>query len=345
MIKVKYIPFEQPIGHFYFCVINATVLGNICHVETRSGDGGIQRDASSARIKEISRYCKDPDATFPTPIIIAIDSGDARILDDNFLTINEEKKCASIIDGQHRLSGIIASGNAGKFNLPVVIMLDATEEEKAYVFSIINSKQTKVPPSLIYDLFNVSSYRSPQKTAHEIARALNADTKSPFFNRLKMLGKGGGELAYLSQGAFVKRLLPLITKKPDEYALNIKNEVKLIPETLPFNKFFIEDKDEVILKILTNYFSAAEKVFNDEWNHPDKFILSKAIGFGALMKAFPKIYEIGVQNKTLKEDFFVEKFNKVRAALNNRGVKLTSEYFSSNEQDINRLSKIIKESL
>ena len=87
-------------------------------------------------------------------------------------------------------------------------MFDLTEEEKAYVFSIINSKQTKVSSSLIYDLFSLSQHRSPTKTAHEIARALNRNTESPFYKRLKMLGKKieGEDKATLSQGTFVKYL-------------------------------------------------------------------------------------------------------------------------------------------
>lgn len=81
------------------------------------------------------------------------------------------------------------SKRAVDFNLPVVLMFNLTMEEKAYVFSIINSTQTKVSMSLIYDLFDLSKTRSFQKTAHEIARSLNKMNNSPFFNRLKMLGK------------------------------------------------------------------------------------------------------------------------------------------------------------
>lgn len=68
-------------------------------------------------------------------------------------------------------------------------MIDLTEEEKAYIFSTINSNQTKVDKSLIYDLFDLSKTRSPFKTAHYIARNMNTETNSPFKNKLKMLGK------------------------------------------------------------------------------------------------------------------------------------------------------------
>lgn len=68
-------------------------------------------------------------------------------------------------------------------------MFDLTDEEKAYVFSIINSKQTRVNPSIVYDLFSLAERRSPQKTCHEIARGINSNPDSPFYKKLKMLGK------------------------------------------------------------------------------------------------------------------------------------------------------------
>lgn len=148
-------------------------------------------------------------------------------------------------------------------------------------------------------------------------------------------------LAVLSQGAFVKRLLPLITRSPDDYALKIKNDINLPPESLPFNKFFRDGKDEVILKILNNYFNAVSIIFDVEWADPNKYILSKAIGFGALMKSFPKIYDIGVSKKTLTQDFFVDVLTDVKNHFISNKIELTSFHYSSNEQSINKLSKEI----
>ena len=187
---LDYIEINQPIGTFYIVNIKAKDL--LClSVVTRRMDNtiGVQRDLSRGRVKEIAEYCKSPDATFPTSIIVCIKSSDVKIegrtitIDDNASGIFE------ILDGQHRLFGISESMQEDAFELPVVLMFDLTEEEKAYIFSIINSKQTKVSMSLIYDLFDLSEKRSPQKTVHELARALNQKEDSPFHNRLKMLGK------------------------------------------------------------------------------------------------------------------------------------------------------------
>jgi DGQHR domain-containing protein len=329
--------------------MNANDVHFLAKSQKRSEKEGVQRDESPKRIKEISSYCSDPDATFPTPIILAIDSCNIEnidsYLDDKKIILKSEKHSLSILDGQHRIEGIGASGLGERFELPIVLVIDVTEEEKAYIFSIINSKQTKVPPSLIYDLFSVSTRRSPQKTCHEIARSLNSDEKSPFYGRLKMLGKGGGSYASISQGTFVKALLELITKKPDEYLINIKNQDGLAPEELPFNKYFRDEKDEVIRKIIFNLFSAVKNTFENEWETPDNFILSKAIGYGAILKAFPYIHARCLHEKSFEESTFEKIFEIFKNDLDGQGLTLTSENFSSNQQNVNKLAKLIRDSV
>jgi DGQHR domain-containing protein len=343
MIKCNYIKFEQPAGTFYLSKMTPREIKSISKVETRADAGGPQREESIKRRAEISNYCKDPDATFPTPIILSINTEYIENFSSTSFEISQTAEIASILDGQHRLAGILASDHIDDFELPVVIVMDLTEEEKAYIFSIINSKQTKVPPSLIYDLFDVSTYRSPQRTCHEIARSFNTDIKSPFYERLKMLGKGGGELASISQGSFIKSLLKLITNKPEVYAVNIKNSETLTPENKPFNKYFREEKDDVIRKILFNLFNAVRKVFPKEWEQPEDYILSKSIGYGAILKAYPKIHELGESKRTLSYEFFTEIMEKFKEKLEESDLELTSQHFSSNEQSINKLAQIIKQ--
>jgi DGQHR domain-containing protein len=137
------------------------------------------------------------------------------------------------------------------FSLPVVMMINLTVEEKAYVFSTINSNQEKVSKSLIYDLFDVSSYRSPQKTAHLLARTMNNSESSPWYNRLKMLGKKreDQDLATLSQGTFAKSIISLISRNPDYDARQIKLGKDLDDDSrCIFRKYFIQNRDEVIAR-------------------------------------------------------------------------------------------------
>ncbi|MEH8018929.1 DGQHR domain-containing protein [Rheinheimera muenzenbergensis] len=330
--------------------MKASDIGKIMIVKSREEGTGVQRKENKQRIKEIADYCRDPDATFPTPIIMSVRSEDFIFcLGDNeyssLFKIMEKPEMAEVLDGQHRIYGILESGKADIFNLPIIFVFDVSEEDKAYIFSIINSKQTKVPSSLIYDLFGVSEGRSPQKTCHEIARMLNSTDESPFYLRLKMLGTGGGEHASLSQGSFVKRLMKLITSKSDRYLIDIKNDVDLESEDLPFNSYFIRGQDQVIFKVILNLFNGVRRVFPDEWDKPREYILSKAIGYGAVMLALPVIFKMGISISNLSERFFTEIFSHFKDHLAENNLMLTSKYFSSNEQSVKRLSEEICNSI
>ncbi|MGG0847095.1 DGQHR domain-containing protein [Peribacillus simplex] len=347
-MKINLLEVNQPIGTFYIGVLNAAIIESITSINRRIENGGVQRELSNSRVKEIKEYCDDPDATFPTPIIISLYNNGNQSFVNNELTFNENEIIGEIIDGQHRARGISESLNKKAFDLPVVFMFDLTEEEKAYVFSIINSKQTKVSMSLIYDLFEISKTRSPQKTCHEIARLLNVDEDSPFYGRLKMLGKKEGELASLSQGSFIRYLLPLISKYPEEDIRKLKRNpnLKLNDDVnLPFRYYFINNQDELIYKILLNLFNAVKHVFKEEWMSPGSFILSKTTGYGAILRAFPEIYKIGYKRKTLNFEFFVECFNHLRTELEHENKELTSLHFPSNEHQQKKLADLIVKSV
>ena len=100
MIVAPYIEINQPIGSFYFSKMKATDLGQLVHVTPRSASpSAIQRDESSQRINEIAKYCSDPDATFPTPIIISIyEDANITLNNNNFeIPLNNNKKIGEVI--------------------------------------------------------------------------------------------------------------------------------------------------------------------------------------------------------------------------------------------------------
>lgn len=343
MKKFRYVEVRQPIGTFYLTSVPASILVNVLDAKPR-GDypDAVQREQSKNRAKEIGQYCSDPDATFPTSIIVSINEHSSFRIDDEFIHFDESTIIGEVIDGQHRLAGLKLSENIESFDMPVAFMIDLEVFQKAYVFSIINSKQTRVSMSLIYDLFALSKNRSPYKTCHEITRALNKTYESPFFRRLKMLGKKekDQELASISQGSFVKFLLSTITKNPDEDTRRIKrNEPLQSDDNLVFRQYFIEGRDDVILKILLNLFGGLSRSFHNEWNLPNEYILSKSIGYGAILRLLPELFHIGKEEGRLDEAFFEEKFSMIEKCFSDRGIKLTSEYYGSNDQGINKLYK------
>jgi DGQHR domain-containing protein len=342
----------QPIGVFYVGVLPASTLRRNAQPETRrlldsqENSAGIQRVLSDERVKEIRQYLRTADASFPNSIILSLDP--ARLLDgpDQVkvagqdiglvrLVVEQSAESFSVIDGQHRLKGF-DDETEKDFELIVAIFIGLDEEDKAYLFSTINSKQTKVNKSLVYDLFDVAERRSPQRSAHDIAKLLNAEPTSPFYRRIKLLGtnpKFEDEVLYranLSQGTFVERLLSLITRDAamDRDVIRRGGELDRMPNDskLVFRQMWVEDRDNVILKVLLNYFTAVAETFPKEWNDPT-CPLAKTIGFGALISLLVDLVPMGLQKGDLSGAFFSKELAKIRAGYEKEGPKLTFDNF------------------
>jgi DGQHR domain-containing protein len=335
-IKINCLEVNQPIGTFYIGVLKAKDLIDISYSEIRKQEGreieryiGTQRDLSENRVNEIKRYVNTVDACFPTSIILAIKSDDINYDKNNgTIYVKKGEKVAKIIDGQHRIAGLI-DYSGPNFELNVTIFIDMDIEDQALIFATINLKQTKVSKSLAYDLYEFAKSRSPQKTCHNIAKLLNFKDKSPFYHRIKILGKASGEeTEVITQAAFVDRLLKLISLDPMKDRDSIKRNIPLEKNNsnnLIFRDKFEKGKDAEIAKILWNYFKAVEQKWPESWNDfKQGKILSKTTGFAAFMRFLPFIYsnidkyeEIPSQEKFFKiinkstlidNEFTIDKF-------------------------------------
>lgn len=356
-IQIRVLPLSQPIGEFYVGVVSAKDLREICYADIRRISDrkfetytGIQRPLSQKRVAEIKSYIETVDATFPNSIIVTIKSVNVSEMGEDTLTVKRHKDAVKIIDGQHRLAGFDEE-NSKDFELIVAIFLDLEEEDQASIFSTINLKQTKVSRSLVYDLFDLEVSRSPQKTAHDMAKALNKDPKSGLYKRIKILGTkpkdsaDSAQYAFISQGTFVQYLLPQISENPDEDRdlLKRKKTPRLVGDEvargLIFRQYFVEEKDWAILKILMNYFMAVASVFNREWTDTNS-PLARTIGYAALMKTLPYLFLEGHNRNDLSLDFFTTKLtNAYRKAKESPQVKFTFEEFPASGVGENKLFK------
>lgn len=352
-MKWAVLHFEQPAGSFYAGVVAAGDLFPLVRYHERRFDpdalstyGGVQRATVARRVVEIAEYAASPDACFPTSIVIAVPEGSYELEAQEsgsatcWLEFRPDRgKQLIVVDGQHRLKGLEVSEKGALFQLPVVFVLEPTEEQMAFMFATINGKQVPVPKSLIYDLFDVTEGRSPQKTAHEIARELNADSASPWFKRIKMLGhKTPGSEESLSQGTLVTRLLPLISEHPDEDLHRILEGLPVEPSPRSiFNGYFLRGEDQFIYRVLLNYFAAAANTWQTEWGSSD-YLLTKAVGFSGMMKALDGFVRAGMQEKDLSREYFERVFTGVADEMRSSGIDWKS--FESNAKgqgDIARL--------
>ncbi len=315
---------RQPIGTFFLCSIAARDLVAISYSDVRrlAHDErdverylGIQRPVSKRRIKEIKKYIQSPDATFPTAVIVAVDDRCAEYdADTQTLTLapvpgdedlNEEPipihKIARVIDGQHRIASFMdengdwcfgTNGDHFDVNLAVFVGLDIPEQ--ANIFATVNLAQTKVNRSLVYDLTELAKKRSPYKSCHDVAVALDREKRSPLYQRIKMLGTAtpGRVKEPLTQAAFVEELVEFLSEDPVQDRNDLfegKRLKKAIGEELrkrPFRNLWIEKKDVDIAEILFNYFCAVRGKWPNAWAEKEKTgnLLPRSNAFKALMK-------------------------------------------------------------
>ena len=333
----KFIEFEQPAGKMYMGVLFASEIYQIAKVNRlsekyKNGDLNnitdrlTQRDLKDRRIKEIATYAEDKDAIFPTPIILSGNSDYVDLIDDKIYFKKGAEEQFSIIDGQHRLFGIMESNRRNDLVLPCVIMFNTEPYEDALIFITINGKQVRVPSSIIYELFEISPDRSIEKTLHNLAKAFNDDSASPFRNSIKMLGYKleNQDFAPITQSSFVTPLKDLILKKQ------------------PFKELFENEEDGIIYKILLNYFLAAREVFDKDWENEES-ILQKSVGFKAMVTFLGDVLiQEAIEHQDFTMDFFA---NRLKFISDNMNTPITSKEFGSSYGDAGRLSKKFKEIL
>lgn len=312
-VRIKILPVNQPIGDFFVGTISAQDLAFIAYADTRRKERreveiytGIQRELSKSRQQEIKQYITSHGATFPNAFIISIKGSDIISITNDEMLVNRTEKTASIIDGQHRLSGFTSENWNGFQQLIVTIFTDLPVEDQAMIFATINIKQTKVNSSLVFDLFELTTRRSPEKTAHDIAKALNSQVGSPFYREIKLLGRRDEEYkGSITQGTFIKELLPRICSNPEEIRSRLKQGKMLSPNDPEnakciFWRFFAEEEDAAILKILLNFFGAVEDVFGGEWRDRGS-PLGRTIGFTALMRTMTDIVKSALDEKDRRD--------------------------------------------
>ncbi|NNN20062.1 MAG: DGQHR domain-containing protein [Acidimicrobiaceae bacterium] len=310
-VRIPALSVQQPIGEFYIGVIQAKDLLEIAFADIREIERdldnylGIQRKLSPTRVTELSEYVNTKDATFPTSIILAIE-GECVDWDEekNIMTLHSTENIdyghiAKILDGQHRLEGLRKLSNERLFELNVTIFVEADIADQANIFATVNLAQTKVNKSLVYDLFDYAKSRSPQKTAHEVAVALDRAEKGPLYQRIKRLGTRtvGRTGETLTQATVVNCLLGLISEKPltDRDLLMRGKSIKIASrdelQKFPFRNLFIEEQDVAIAKLVNNYFSAVRQKWPEAWEDRGQGnILARTNGFRAFMRAFRNLY-------------------------------------------------------
>ncbi|MBI3503661.1 MAG: DGQHR domain-containing protein [Proteobacteria bacterium] len=318
--RIPALRISQPIGDIYLAGIDHKLLQKITYFDVRrvlrdqrdiEAYLGIQRPVSESRVRDLQKYVNFVDATFPTSVILAIDESECVSFDENARELvlsnvrkgNERPDIAisnlcRVIDGQHRIAGL-ESFEGKDFQVMVAVFVGIDLADQAYIFATVNLEQTKVRKSLAFDLFELAKTRSPYKTCHNVAVALDRVKESPFYERIKRLGGAtpGRERETITQSTFVDALIGYISSEP-----KVDRDLLLRGEELPradsetlkkycFRNLFIDGDDITIARVLQSYFDAVRITWPKAWDDfGEGAMLNKTNGFRALMRIFGRIY-------------------------------------------------------
>lgn len=322
-IRLPAIKIEQPIGVFYAVSISSEVLSKVsfssrAQYSVKNGVDGLfsfmkgnQRELDEKRSRLIGKYIDSVESTFPNSIILGanFDQNGNLIEDSNIrwrieevnghytLVIpSDELKIATIIDGQHRLSGFEFSERKS-MDLLCSVFIDLPAPYQAYIFATININQKKVDKSLAYDLFGFrvddepKELWSPEKLAVFITRKLNKLSK-PLENKIRLgapndIDTENTDRPLVSLSTIVDGIMKLITGNPKldrDELLNYKNKngrKALVSggTTRPLRQFYISSQDEFIESVIFRFFDIMDSTV---WNKQNKnSYLLKTIGFQA----------------------------------------------------------------
>jgi DGQHR domain-containing protein len=305
---------------------------------------GYQRPIVQSRVTEIRDYLSTPISTFPNSIIVSVDSqyisNWEEIQNDksiSYLVIEKNPEVFTIIDGQHRVAAL----NAAKDDFMVILsmFIDLDIIKSAEIFAKINGTQKAVNPSIAFQLFGYSERRSPQKTAHDIAKTLNETEGSPFYKKLRMLGtKDDWSTGNLSQATFAKAIFKLFTKNvfEDENAL-IRGDKLEFYDGYPLRKYFINNEDNKILSAIWKFFYNIAITWPDQWSDKNQIsILKKTTGFISFIEIL-KIWL--VKNPVILEDnqTVIESFKKIKDKYNTNDFKFIKDHYPAGHQGVVKL--------
>ncbi|MDP2760842.1 MAG: DGQHR domain-containing protein [Sideroxyarcus sp.] len=215
---------------------------------------GIQRARKDFRVRGITKFMAIDDRNvIPTAIVIALSANVFKMSADatagfHSIEIDETKSAgAMVIDGQHRLYGINAYNPAAI--VPVVAILGASDDEKAFQFIVINNKVAKVSPDHIRAL-----------TINYSEQALAPRLRAARLSLSKQVSYVG--FANEMDGSPFKGLLSL----PDV----VEENQWIVPASIEAAVAYIQSKNLRALEdeeMLLDFFLAIWNVVKNHWNN------------------------------------------------------------------------------
>lgn len=295
-------------------------LSTIFHRKMNAGADvyeNYQRLVKAKKIKEIKEFISKERGVFPTNIIISFDSksdnhfkkqGNVDEIQFGLLNLPSQFQSVTVIDGQHRLFAYEGLPESKTDLIYVVAFHKMDPERQVQTFVNINEKQTKVSPSLMWDLY--PSILDADKIKARVARVvkrLNLEPSSALYKAIQY------DSAPYSSITSKVTLESICTTVKDENILLVLGGI--------FDKNeYTSDKDEWAFSIINEYFRAVRDLDSEHWDRKEKTrnLLRSNQGMGALIRLMKEVVTYIDNNHGFSRatpGAVVEEFSKLLAPL------------------------------
>ncbi len=247
-----------------------------------------QRLIKKSKVNAIKKFIENDRGIFPTNIIISIESKDFRFnqfgkaindIQHGTLILPKSYHSINIIDGQHRLFAYDGLAQAKKDLIYVVAFEHMDLEDQIKTFIDINEKQTKVSPSLLWDLYpSILPKENIKYRISILVKNLNESHDSPLFGVIKY------DSAPFSDSE------PRLSLESICTAIKAEKTVETIDRIMGLLNI-PNSNDSIALILLQIWFNSIKNIGFDHWNRKDPTLnlLRSNQGFGALLKVFSEV--------------------------------------------------------
>ncbi len=269
-VSIPAIECTQNNKSFYSLIVSSNILKEVCFISRRDDDNkkGFQRLLNETRAKDIARYLDHDQGVIPSSIILSAQDN-ARLSFDrqtSKLTFTVIKDSFLVIDGQHRLYGLMEAKK--NYEMPIIVFTNLNTASEVNLFIDINTTQKGVSSALLLDIKQLAGKESKlEERQRELFDMLNNNSALA-----GLLSPNKSTTGKISRTAF-------------------NEATKIVFENGPVS----DQSIDIIFKAVRNYLSAAEYAFKISKSPNAKF--TKAVIFKALFTVFPEVTNRCLQEK------------------------------------------------
>lgn len=152
VVSFPAMPCTQNDKTFYLAIFPKHILQTTTFVSRREQSQleGFQRNLNEARAKDIAKYFDERNGVIPSPLILSAQENADFRYNDGVISFNNLPSCFMVLDGQHRLYGLLKTEN--DYYFPVAIFNNLSSEDEVNLFIDINTNQKGVPATLLLDI-------------------------------------------------------------------------------------------------------------------------------------------------------------------------------------------------